>query len=145
MATENQDMDTSEDGAQVVKIYRCHFCSQYIAAADQVIYTHVQLHIEYMGRDEDGGYRCPIQICQTQANTPHVLTSHMLKNHATKRKAKTSSTSYQKAIRFGIRTKEKLIKMTEGQNLDDENILQPRRPPLDNGPQGRNRRGAVRV
>ena len=132
MAQEVTDMDMAADEPEIVKVYRCHFCSKYIAAAGQVILTHVQLHVEYMGRDADGRYRCPIETCPLQDPTPEGLAEHLLERHAVRRKAKTTSTAYDKAVRFGTRTKEKLIKMTDERQQDNRNILQQRGGILDN-------------
>ena len=136
MTDEETDMDTGPDEPTVVKVYRCHFCSQYIATEAQVILTHVQLHVEYMGKDADGRYRCPIATCPLQDPTPEGLAEHMLRKHAIKRKARTDSAAFQKAVRFGIRTKEKLIKVTEDRVEGHGNLLQQRRMALDN--RGRN-------
>ena len=138
MEGEITDMDTTGDETEIVKVYRCHFCSQYIAAADQVIFTHVQLHVEYMGKDADGRYRCPIWSCPLQDPTPAGLAEHMVARHAIKRKARTDSAAYKKAVRFGIKTQEKMIKITEDRKPEDQNILQPRARRLDN-------RGAVNL
>ena len=132
-------MDTGPDGPTIVKVYKCYFCSKYIATEPQVILTHVQLHVEYMGKDADNRYRCPVEVCPLQHPTPEGLAEHLLKGHATKRKAKTDSAAYQRALRFGIRTKEKLIQITEERGEQDGNLLQPRRRALDN--RGRNLAG----
>ena len=107
----DEPMDTREDTATVVKVYRCHFCSQYIAAGRQVILTHVQLHVEYI---------------YTQHLKPDDLADHMLTKHATRRKAKTDSPAYAKAQRFGLKTMEKLIEVTKDRPDDAGNLLQVR-------------------
>ena len=126
MTDEREEMDTKEDTATVVKLYRCHFCSQYIAAGRQVIMTHVQLHVEYMGKDADNRYRCPVWECPTQHLKPEDLADHMMVKHATRRKAKTDSPAYAKAERFGLKTREKLIEITKDRPDDAENLLQMR-------------------
>ena len=155
MASEDAMMDTEADDTTKVKVFKCYFCSKYIAAESQVLYTHVQLHVEYMGRDADQRYRCPIVTCPAQRPTPRDLTTHLMEDHANFRRAKQTSTMYQKAIQFGIRTRERLIKMTDEAELGQENILKPRpRRPVhldnrgpnyrgvDNGPQHRANRVA---
>ena len=122
----DEPMDTREDTATVVKVYRCHFCSQYIAAGRQVILTHVQLHVEYMGKDADRRYWCPVGDCPTQHLKPDDLADHMLTKHATRRKAKTDSPAYAKAQRFGLKTMEKLIEVTKDRPDDAGNLLQVR-------------------
>ena len=136
MSDETEQMDTGPDAAQVVKLYRCHFCSKYIATGPQVILTHVQLHVEYMGKDADNRYRCPVFTCPLQHATPEELAEHMLQKHAVLRKARTDSQAHKKALSFGVQTKEKLVEMTKDREIGGVNLLQQRRVRLDN--RGRN-------
>ena len=119
----NEAMDTSADGAKAV-LYRCFYCSHHIdASMTATVFTHLQLHIEYQGVDRDEMYRCPIEDCPEQRETPDDLTTHMLDKHATRRKVSPGTSAHLKAIRFGIRTQEKLLEMTQDIPADSTTLL----------------------